>query len=61
MMTSSDIAAWGRRLRKEQPPNVHFIDPELLEPLAAVAAERGCTLNKLIKSILVEWLQEKTQ
>jgi hypothetical protein len=59
MTGSSATAAWGRRLRQAQPENVHFLDPEVLEPLARAAGERGVTLHKLIKTILVAWLRDQ--
>jgi hypothetical protein len=50
-------AQWGKRLRREQPENVFFIDPELIEPLQRAAAERGCTVPGLIKRVILDWFR----
>jgi predicted HicB family RNase H-like nuclease len=52
MPVAETTAQWGKRLRKEQPENVFFIDPELIEPLQRAAAREGVTVAAWIKKSL---------
>jgi hypothetical protein len=52
-------AQWSKRLRREQPANVFFIDPELIGPLQRAAAAQGIMTPKLIKQILRFWLRHE--
>jgi hypothetical protein len=52
-------AQWAKRLRKEQPENVFFIDPELIEPLQRAAGRCGVSLPALIKKVLKAFLHDQ--
>jgi hypothetical protein len=52
-------AKWAKRLRKEQPENVFFIDPELIEPLRRAAERHEMTVCGLLKKIVRMWLHDQ--
>lgn len=49
---------WGKRLRRDQPANVFFIDDELRVPLRAAAEHNGISVAGLIKKIVKAWLND---
>jgi hypothetical protein len=52
-------AEWGKRLRRQQPPNVFFLDDELRESLESAAGRCGATVPALIKKVLMAWLHDQ--
>jgi hypothetical protein len=52
-------AEWGKRLRKQQPKFVFFIDDDLREPLERAAERCGISLPGLIKRVLKGWLHDQ--
>jgi hypothetical protein len=59
MPVAETTAQWGKRLRKEQPENVFFIDPELIVPLQRAAGRHEMTVPGLIKKIIASWLHDQ--
>jgi hypothetical protein len=52
-------AQWGKRLRREQPAHVFFIDDELRDLLERAAGRCGVTVPALIKKIIKAWLRDQ--
>jgi hypothetical protein len=56
MMSGETTAEWSKRLRKERPAHVFFIDDDMREPLARAAAREGVTVPGLIKKAIKMFL-----
>jgi hypothetical protein len=52
-------AQWDKRLRKQQPAHVFFIDDDLREPLQRAAERWGVTVPALIKKIIKMHLNDQ--
>jgi hypothetical protein len=52
-------AQWSKRLRREQPAHVFFIDDELRDSLGRAAERCGVTVPGLIKKVLMAWLHDQ--
>jgi hypothetical protein len=51
-VSAETTAQWEKRLRKEQPAHVFFIDDDLREPLRVAAERWQLTVPALIKKII---------
>ena len=59
MAETSAQEQWAKRLRRDQPEHVFFIDTEMRAPLAAAAARNEITVAGLIKKVLKAWLHDQ--
>jgi hypothetical protein len=59
MPVAETSAQSAKRLRKEQPEGVFFVDSELREPLQRAAERCGISRSGLIKKVLKAFLHDQ--